>query len=171
MIEAGDAPHIGQRRHVHDRHAGYPGLGDGIQQLAHAGRAVLRLLHGQPDQVVIAGLHASGAARGDLASQFARIDLDRILAAADRHAHAEALGVDQVGLGRQADQVHRMASEQHLGGEQRPVRRAHDHDLVRHFHSLAISGDCRGNFGSRQRAGDLLILSAHSVAQLIWRRK
>ena len=43
-----------------------------------------------PIEVVIAGIDAGGAAGGDLARQLARIDLDRILAAADRHAARES---------------------------------------------------------------------------------
>ena len=45
--EAGDALQIGQRRHVHDRHARHPRLRHRVEQFAHAGRAVLRLLHRQ----------------------------------------------------------------------------------------------------------------------------
>src|SRR5262249_56240962 len=55
----------------------------------------------------------------------------------DRQAHAEALGIDQVGLRWQADEVHPMAAEQELGRQQRPVGRAHDQDVVSCWHSEA----------------------------------
>ena len=77
---------------------------DGVEQFAHARRAILRLLHGEADQIVVLGIDAGGAAGGDLARQLARVELDRLLAAAHRQADAKAFGVDQVGLGRQADQ-------------------------------------------------------------------
>ena len=67
--------------------------------------------------------------------QLARVDLDRVLAALDRHAHAKALGIDQVGLGGQAHQLNLVPAEQQLGGQQRPVGRAHDQDVVSRRHS------------------------------------
>ena len=135
IVQAGDALHVGQRRHVHDRHAGHARLRDRIEQLAHAGRAILRLLHGEADEIVVLRIDAGGAAGGDLARQLARVELDRILAAPDRQADAEALRVDQVGLGRKAYEMELMAAEQELGGQKRPVGRAHDQDVVCRRHS------------------------------------
>ena len=63
-IDAGDALHVGQRRHIHDRHAGHFGLGDLVEQFADAGRTILRLLHRQGDQVVFGGIEGGGAASG-----------------------------------------------------------------------------------------------------------
>ena len=120
-VEAGDALHVGQRRHVHDRHAGHARPGHRIEQLAHTGRAVLRLLHAQAHQVVVLGVDASGAARRHLAGQLPGVQHHGLGAAAHRQAHAEALGVDQIGLGRQAHQMDGMPAEQQLGGEQRTV--------------------------------------------------
>jgi hypothetical protein len=114
VVEARDALDVGQRRHVHDRHAWHARLGDRIEQLAHAGRAVLRLLHAQSDQIIVLGVDARGRAGGDGAGKFPRIQHHRVRAAAHRQAHAKALGVDQVGFRRQADQMQPMAAEQEL---------------------------------------------------------
>jgi hypothetical protein len=56
---------------------GNPGPGDGVEQLAHAGRAVLRLLHRQRHQVVGLRIDALRSARGQLAGQRLRVDLDQ----------------------------------------------------------------------------------------------
>ena len=74
IIEAGDALDVGQRRHVHDRHAGHARLADRVEQFAHAGRAILRLLHAEADQVVVLRIDAGSAARGHLARQLARFE-------------------------------------------------------------------------------------------------
>ena len=132
-VEAGNAPQVGQRRHVHDRHARHLRLADRIQQLAHAVDAILRLLHGEPDQVVVGRVDARHAARGHLAGQLFRIEQHRVLAAADRQADLEALLVDQVGLGGQADEMDGMAAKQHFRGQQRAVGRPQQQDLVSHF--------------------------------------
>ena len=57
---------------------------DRVEQLAHAGRAVLRLLHAEADEVVVLRIDAGGGAGGDLAGQLARFQQHRILAAAHR---------------------------------------------------------------------------------------
>ena len=44
-------------------------LRHGVEQLAHAGRAVLRLLHRERDEVVVGGIHRRRAVRGQLARQ------------------------------------------------------------------------------------------------------
>ena len=54
----------------------------------------------EPDEIVVGRIDVAGTGGGHLAGQLARVEHDRILAALDRQAHAEALGVDQVGLGR-----------------------------------------------------------------------
>src|SRR5262249_54944648 len=77
--------------------------------------------------------------------------LDGVLAAFDRQAHAEALGIDQVRLRGKANQLHLMTAEQQLGGQQRPVGRAHDQDVVSRRHSEPPP---RG--GGRRRAFILL---------------
>jgi len=89
-IDARNALEIRQRRHVHDRHARNPGLGDRNEQLAHAGRTVLRLLHGERDQIVVGGL-TRPCARDILPGSFLRVDLDEPIAALDRHAHDRGL--------------------------------------------------------------------------------
>ena len=60
---------------------------DRVEQLAHAGRAVLRLLHRERDEIVVGRIDVAGAAGRQLAGQLARIDLDQAFAALDRHAH------------------------------------------------------------------------------------
>ena len=133
-VQVRDPFDVRQRRHVHDRHAGHFRLGHRIQQLAHTGGAILRLLHGKPDEVVVGRIDVAGTGGGHLAGQLARVDLDRVFPALDRHAHAEALRVDQVRLHGQTHQLHLMAAEQQLGGQQRPVGRAHDQDVVSRRH-------------------------------------
>ena len=68
------------------------------------GAAVLRLLHGQCDEIVFGRIDACRSAGGHLARQLARIDLDEPVRALDRHAHPEAFAVDQVRLGGKAYQ-------------------------------------------------------------------
>ena len=121
---------VRQRRHVHDRHARHLGFGHRIEQLAHAGRAILRLLHRQRDEIVVGRIERRGAAGGQFARQLARIDFDQPFAALDRHAHDGAFVVDQIRFGGQADQINIMPGERELGAEQRAVRRAHDQNFV-----------------------------------------
>ena len=91
----------------------------------------------RPTRSYSLGIDAGGAAGRHLARQLAQVEHDRILAAPDRQAHAEALSVDQLGLGRQADQMDLVAAEQQLGGEQRPVGRAHEQNVVAHIGPLS----------------------------------
>ncbi len=56
-------------------------LRHGVEQFAHAGRAVLRLLHGEPDQIVVRRIDVAGAGGRELARQLAGIDLDQAVAA------------------------------------------------------------------------------------------
>ncbi len=142
IVEAGNPLHVRQRRHVHDRHARHLRGRHGIEQFADAGRAVLRLLHGEPDEVVILGIDAGRAPGRHLARQLARIDLDRLLAAADRKTDTKPLGIDQVGLGGKADEMDRVSAEQDLGRQQRPVGGPHDQYFVfcRHNPLLRVVG-------------------------------
>ena len=71
--QAGDARQIRQRRHVHDRHARHLRLGARVEQLAHAGRAVLRLLHRQHHEVVVGRVDVAGAGRLEAAGQLAQL--------------------------------------------------------------------------------------------------
>ena len=105
-----------------------------VEQLAHAGRAILRLLHRQRDQIVVGRIDRAGAGGRQLAGQLARIDLDQAVAALDRHAHAGAFLVDQLRLGGQADQLDRVPGEQQFGRQQRAVRRPQDDNPVRRVH-------------------------------------
>ena len=54
---------------------------DRVEQLAHAGGAVLRLLHREHHQVVLGRIDRAGHVGGELARQLARIDLDQAFAA------------------------------------------------------------------------------------------
>ena len=130
VIETGDALHVGQRWHVHDRHAGHARFRHRVEQFAHAGRAVLRLLHGKADQVEVLRVDAGGAAGGDLAGQLLRVEHDWVATAAHRQADAEAFGVDQIGLGRQAHVMNLVPAKKHFGGQQRAVGRAHHQDFI-----------------------------------------
>ena len=129
-FEARNALQVRQRRHVHDRHARHAGLRHRVQQFAHAGRAVLRLLHRQRDQIVVGRIDLAWAIGGQLAGQLARVDLDRRAPALDRQAHADAVAVDRLRLGGQAHQLHLVPREQQLACEQRPVGRAHDQHII-----------------------------------------
>ena len=134
--------------------------GDGGQQLAHAGRAVLRLLHGQADQVEVSGIHVARARGGDPAGQLARIDLDLLRAASNGHAHAKALAVDQVRFGRQAHELHLVPREQQLGCEQGAVGGAQDQDLALDGHGCLLLVE--GPVLLAQRSG---YASAHALAK------
>src|SRR5262249_49091909 len=103
-------------------------------------------------EIVLGRIDVGGAAGRHLARELARVDLDGIFAAFDRQAHPEALGVDQVRLRGKAHQLHLMTAEQQLGGQPRPVGRAHDQDVVSRRHSEPPP---RG--GGRRRAFILLV--------------
>jgi hypothetical protein len=73
-----------------------------MKQLPHAVRAVLRLLHDEPNQVVLPRVCASRAAGRDLARQIAPLEFDRVLATSHWQPDAKSLGTDQVtSAGRQ----------------------------------------------------------------------
>ena len=110
-IEVRNPLHVRQRRHVHDRHAGHLGLGHRVQQLAHPGGAVLRLLHGKSHEIIVRRIDVARTRSRHLAGQLARVDLDRVFPALDRHTHTKPLGVDQIRLRWKADQLHLMAAE------------------------------------------------------------
>jgi len=75
-----------------------------------------------PSTKVVAGrLDRGGHIRGQLASQLARIDLHEAFPALYRQAHARAFFVDEIDLGRGADELGVMARQQQLGGEQGAV--------------------------------------------------
>jgi hypothetical protein len=92
-----------------------------VEELAHAGRAVLRLLHRQHRQVELARLDVSGHIRRQLAGQLPRIDFEQAFAALDRHAHAGPFGVDQLHLVREAHQLHVVAGAEELGRQEGTV--------------------------------------------------
>src|SRR5262249_61031402 len=102
---------------------------------ANARGAILRLLHRQSDQIEFLWVHIARTARRYLSGKLARVENDGILAALDGHAHAEPLGVDQIGLGRQAHELDGVAAEQELGSEQRSIGRAHHEQVVSRRHS------------------------------------
>jgi len=131
-VDARDALQIGERRHVHDGHARHLGFRDGVQQFAHAGRAVLRLLHRQRDQIVVRRVGRLRPACGKLSGHLARVEFDQALASLHRHAHTDAFGINEIRLGRQADQLDRVPGEQQLGAQQGPVGSTQDQDLVFH---------------------------------------
>src|SRR5207249_11507532 len=49
-----NAPHIGKRRHVHDRHTRHPRCRHGVHKLPHSGRSILGLLHRKTDEIIFA---------------------------------------------------------------------------------------------------------------------
>ena len=104
-----------------DRH-GIRARADGVEKLAHARRAVLRLLHRKSDEIVIRRIHGLRTAGGQLARQPPRVDVEKIAPAADWKPDAKAFLADEFRLGRQAHEVHRVPGEQQLAREQRAVR-------------------------------------------------
>jgi hypothetical protein len=81
----------------------------------------LRLLHRERDEIVIGRVDVGGAGGRELARQFARVELDWLLAATDRQAHPGAFGVERLDLGREADHRDLVTAKQQLRGQQRPV--------------------------------------------------
>src|SRR3979490_2019532 len=95
-----------------------------------AGRALLWLLRGERDQVVLPRVYASRAAGRDLARQIERVEFDRVLATSYRQPDAKPLGIDQIRLRRKADEMDRVAAKQHFRSQKRSVGRAHDQDFI-----------------------------------------
>ncbi len=84
---------------------------DRVEQLARARRAVLRLLHRERDQIVLAGLYVAGAVGDDLAWERARIDLDLRVFSFYRKPDADAIAIDRFDLRRKTNERDVMASE------------------------------------------------------------
>ena len=85
------------------------------EKLAHAVGAILRLLHGKADQIVVLGVHSRCRSGCDFARQLARVEFDRILSPAHRQAHPKALAIDQIGFRRKADQMQLVSAKQNFG--------------------------------------------------------
>ena len=150
VVETGDALDVRQRRHVHNRHAGHARFTDRVQQFANAGRAVLRLLHTQADQIILLRIDAGRRTCGHLAWKLSRFQQHRVFATAHRKLNLEALGIDEVGLSRKADEMNGMTAEQKLRGQQRAVGRAHQKNVVgRHYAppGKRVAGRCRHRIG------------------------
>src|SRR5690606_16531927 len=99
-----------------------PAGGDGgPEQLAHAGGAVLRLLHAEHDQVEVAGIDAFRHRGPDGPGQLAGTQLDQPVAAFHRDADDDALAVDQVGAASAAYEGHVVTRERELRAEKRTV--------------------------------------------------
>jgi hypothetical protein len=138
--QARDARQIRQRRHVHDRHARHLGARRGVEQLAHAGQAVLRLLHSQHDEVVVLGIDIAAPGGLEAARQFARVEIDRGRAAAHRHPHMRAVAVERLDLVRQADHRDLVAAKEQLDRQQRAVGGPHHQYVIGHrLFSLALT--------------------------------
>ncbi len=150
-VEAGDAREVRQRRHVHDRHARHARLGHRGQQLAHAGRAVLRLLHREAHEVVVARVHAGGTGGGQRARHRSRVELDQALAPLHGDAHANAFGIDEVGFRGQAHEVHLVPRGQQLDREQGAVRGAQKQNAIRRAHQDLLHADAASASCARRR--------------------
>jgi hypothetical protein len=111
-----------------------------LQQLAHARLAVLGFLHREHDEVEGAWIHAVGGGGGDAPRQAPRAHLDQAFASLGRHAHRDALGIDELGGGGAAHQRRVVAREGELGAQQRAVRGAEDEDVACH---VPAPGICR----------------------------
>ena len=94
----------------------------------------MRLLHREPDQIVLFGINARCPAGADRAGKLTRIEFHRMRAATYRQAHTKAFAVDQVGLGWQADQSDIVSAEQELRRQQGTVGRAEDEDVATRCH-------------------------------------
>ena len=66
-----------------------------------------------------------------LPGSFLEVEFNRRAASTHWQTHAKALGVDQVGFGRQTYEPDVMAAKQQLRCEQRAIGRAQDENVVR----------------------------------------
>ena len=132
-VETGDPREVRERRHVHDRHAGDPGPGHRVEELAHPRRAVLGFLHREGDEVEIRGVRFPGGGARQAARELAGIDLHEVVPTLHRHPYPLPFPVDELGFVGEADEGRGMARRAELDAEQRPVRGAHDHDVVHPF--------------------------------------
>jgi hypothetical protein len=121
---------------------------DRREQLAHARRAVLRLLHREHDEVVAVGAKVGRDRRRQLARQVARVDLDELVASLERDPDPRAVRVERLDLGGQAGERDRVPGRDQLDGEQRPVGRAQAEHLPRNRHSIPPRSPVRGFCGS-----------------------
>ncbi len=110
-----------------------------------------------------AGFDRGRAGGGELAWELLRVELDQVLAAPDRQPHPDAVLVDRIGFGGQADQLDAVAAEQELGSQQRSVGRAQKQDVVSARHDVLPRVDWLGggNPAARDPCGvDAICLAA-----------
>jgi hypothetical protein len=135
-VDPGNAREVGRRRHVHDREARHARPCRGLQQLAHARQPVLRFLHRQHGEIEAARVHTVGGRGRNAPRHRARPDLDQALASLYRHAHDDALGIDELRGGRAADEHDVVPGEGHPGTHQGAIGGAENQDLAWHLASL-----------------------------------
>ena len=121
----GNARHalqVGQRRHVHDRHARHHATGP----WRRAARARPARHIAAPASPVRRGHSPTGRRRHGTSAEMRpgrlpRVDLDQTLAATHRQPHAGALAVDDLGLAGKADELHVVPRERQLRRQKRTV--------------------------------------------------
>src|SRR6185437_4407800 len=121
--------HVGERGHVHDGHARHIRLRDRVKQPANTRGAVLRLLHGETNQIVFTRIDLIRSCRRHPTRQSTRIYFHRFGSPTDRQADAKSLGIDEIRFLGKADQLHGMPPEKDLRRKQRTVRCAKDKNV------------------------------------------
>jgi len=132
VLQRRDALQIGQRRHVHDRQARQLGRGDLDHQHANGVIGVLRLLHGEADEVIALQVDLIGRGRIQFAGQIAGEDRAVVLLVAQLDADFGTVAVDQLRSLLAADQGHVVTGHQQLGCQQRAVGGSKNQDIARH---------------------------------------
>ena len=114
------------------------GLGDADHEGPDRVHAVLRLLHRQPDQVVILRIDLFRRLGVQTARQVGRADRAVRVLVLQLDPYLGALGVDQFRRLRTADQGHVVTGHEELGAEKRAVGRAENKDVVGHLFCSAF---------------------------------
>ena len=138
---------------------------DRIEEFAHAGRAISRLLHREPHEVEVGGLHVGGARRRRPCGS-SRIPRATCSCRPFTGMRVEAFGIDEVGPAGRQTRVDLVAAEHEPRGEtsyrrRRRGRRMYEVDMSSRLAQIRMKGQgvrpkWRRQRGARMSAGPRL---------------
>ncbi len=163
-----------------DQRVGLIGTGaTAVQCVPHLARDARELYVFQrtPSSVDARGNHPIDPAwsgcrtRRHLSRKLAQLKQHRLLASAHRQFDLKAFRVDQLGFRRQTHEVDRVAAEQQFGGKQRPVRRAHQQNVVWHGQTLLAVRSLYFAMWSCAASSHVSVARARWMLSASWRRR